>query len=65
MAWVAGIAGFILGFAGGLLLLRRWLKNVSNDELLRNKSFRIYSVFVWLVAAVTSAAAVWLYSYYY
>lgn len=65
MVWVAGVFGFICGFAGGLMLLKRWLKDRSNSELVQDKSLRTYGIFVWMIAAVTSATAVWLYKYYF
>ena len=65
MVWLVGILGFVCGFAGGLVLLNRWLKDRSNKDLMQDKSLRSYGVFVWLVAAITSATAVWLYKYYF
>ena len=66
MVWIVGIIGLIAGFGGGLACLKRWLKGTSREELLNNRDLRVrYGLFVWLVAAVTSAAAVFLYKSYF
>ncbi len=66
MIWAVGILGFICGFSAGLLCLKRWLADRSNGELLHDKNLqRTYGLFVWAVAAITSACAVWAYQYYF
>ena len=66
MVWLVGIAGFVIGFIGGIYMLKRWLKDRSNEELVTDKSLHhTYGVFVWMVAAVTSAAAIWIYKIYF
>ena len=40
--------------------------SVKEEELLTNKSLHTtYGIFVWLVAGLTSAAAVWIYKSYF
>ena len=66
MIYFVGTFGFICGFFFGQLLLLKILKNVSHDELLNNKALQWkYGSLNWLVAVLTAACAVWLYSYYF
>ncbi len=66
MVWVAGIFGFIAGFAGGQMLLLRLLKDKTRDELLNDRSLRWrYGVFNWMIAAGTCVLAIGLYRYYF
>jgi hypothetical protein len=66
MIWLVGIAGFIVGFSGGVVLLRRWLRDKTQEELMTDKSLhRTYGLFVWFAAGVTAFAAIWLYRYYF
>ncbi len=66
MVWVVGFIGFAAGFGGGLVCLKKWLKDRSTEELLNNRDLRVpYGLFVWLAATITSSAAVFLYRAYF
>lgn len=66
MVWAVGILGFVVGFVGGVNLIKRWLSDRSKEELLTDKNLHTtYGIFVWMVAGLTSAAAVWIYKTYF
>lgn len=53
MVYVFGIAGFVLGFIGGLFIIHLFLKNLSKRELLGDKSLRwTYGLAVWVFAGL-------------
>lgn len=59
MVYVIGTIGFLAGFALGVLILNGLLKDRSRAELLEDRGLKwTYGLFVWVVAAVTSYAAV-------
>lgn len=59
MVYVIGTIGFLAGFALGVLILNGLLKDRSKAELLEDNGLKwTYGLFVWIVAAVTSYAAV-------
>lgn len=63
MIYVFGIAGFILGFIGGMFVINVFLKHLSSRELVKDKSLRwTYGLAVWVFAAIGSAAGVWVYN---
>jgi hypothetical protein len=65
MIYIIGTVGFIAGFVLGQILLMRWLKEYSKEELLENKDLHWkYGFFNWVVAIVTSASSVWLYRHF-
>ena len=62
MVYIIGVIGFISGFMLGQMLLLRLLKNVSNEELMENRSLRWkYGVLNWAIAILTSVSAVHLF----
>lgn len=66
MVYLFGIIGFLGGFAAGLLVISRFLKDVGNRDLLANKSLRwTYGLAVWLAAALGACIGVWMYGRYY
>lgn len=66
MVYVVGVIGFISGFALGVIILSRLLKNRSRDELLNDRGLRFtYGLLAWAIAALTSYSAVALYKYYF
>ncbi len=63
MIFLYGIAGFVLGFMGGLFIINMFLRHYSSNELLKDKSLRwTYGVAVWLFAAIGTWGGVWLYN---
>jgi len=59
MVYVIGTIGFFAGFALGVLILNALLKDRSRAELLEDRGLKwTYGLFAWIVAAVTSYAAV-------
>jgi hypothetical protein len=53
LIYVFGIAGFVLGFVGGLFIIHLFLKNLSKRELLGDKSLRwTYGLAVWIFAGL-------------
>lgn len=66
MIYLVGTIGFICGFFLGQTILLKILRNVSNEELLDNKSLQWkYGMLNWLIAVLTAASAVWLYNMYF
>jgi hypothetical protein len=65
MIYLAGIIGFIGGFAAGQLLLMFMLRHKSNSELKQDKSLRVYGLLNWLVAILGAAAMTTLYYHYF
>ncbi len=62
MIYLFGIAGFILGFIGGLFVIALFLKGYSAKQLTRDKSLRwTYGLAVWLFGALGAGAGVWVY----
>ncbi len=65
MIYVIGTIGFFSGFSLGLFILKGLLQDRSRAELLEDRGLKwTYGLFVWIVAAVTSYAAVQSYSIY-
>jgi hypothetical protein len=65
MVYVVGFFGFLSGFALGQILLMRWLKDRSREELMSDSNLRwSYGVFNWLVAGLCSWLAVVMYNHY-
>ncbi len=63
---MAGIIGFVLGFAAGQMILMRLLKDKSRHDLLTDKNLRWkYGLFNWLIAGGTCIIAIGLYRYYF
>ncbi len=63
MIYVFAICGFILGFAGGLIVINLFLRGYNAGELLKNKSLRwTYGLAVWIFAALGAWGGVWLYN---
>lgn len=63
MIYTVGTIGFICGFFLGQIILLRLLRDVPRHELLENKGLRWkYGLLNWLVALITAASAVWLYT---
>lgn len=61
MVYVFGMIGFVLGFAGGLVVINLFLKNRAAGELVKDKSLRwSYGVAVWIFAAVGCYGGIWL-----
>ncbi len=59
MVYVAGIIGFLCGFAFGIGIINLFLRNRSKRELLNDKSLRwTYGVAVWIVAGLGAWAGV-------
>ncbi|MCK5374983.1 MAG: hypothetical protein KAJ40_06840 [Alphaproteobacteria bacterium] len=65
MIYVYGIAGFILGFIIGQMLLLFLLRGVSKEEILNDKYIHLkYGLLNWAVASLFCYGAVSLYKYY-
>ena len=65
MVYVVGFFGFLAGFALGQLLLVRWLKDRSREDLLNDRNLRwSYGVFNWLVAGLCCWLSVVMYNQY-
>lgn len=63
MIYIFGMAGFVLGFAGGLAIIRIFLKNYSKRELLQDKSLRwTYGLAVWMMSGLGIWAGIWLHN---
>ena len=66
MNWIIGILGFLGGFAGGQVLLLRWLKDKSRAELLRDKELHYkYGLLNWFIALCGAVSALWLYHHFF
>ena len=66
MVYVIGTIGFFAGFALGVFILNHLLKDRSRAELLEDRGLKwTYGLFVWIVAAVTSYAAVQSYNIHF
>jgi putative copper export protein len=62
MVYAVGIVGFVLGFALGLVLLSRWLRDKSRRELMTNRDLQYrYGLFNWMLAGLGCYVAVKLY----
>ncbi|AGH97049.1 hypothetical protein [Micavibrio aeruginosavorus] len=64
MVYGIGVAGFIGGFVLGLIALRYILKDRSKDDLLQDKSLRLYGAITWLLAALGGAVAMACYTHF-
>lgn len=63
MVYLFGAGGFILGFAGGLVIIALFLRSYSARQLIHDKSLRwTYGLAVWLCAALGTWVGVWLYN---
>jgi len=66
MVYVVGILGFLGGFALGLMILARLLKDRPAEELIHNNRLKwTYGLLNWVVAAIGSYSAVTLYNVYF
>ena len=66
MVYVVGTIGFFGGFALGVIILNRLLADRSRAELLEDRGLKwTYGLFAWIVAAVSSYAAVQSYNVYF
>lgn len=62
MVYLFGMIGFILGFAGGLVVISLFLKGYATKSLVQDKSLRwSYGLAVWIFAALGAWGGVWLY----
>ena len=62
MIYLFGIIGFILGFAGGLVIINLFLHHYPAQQLIKDKSLRwTYGVAVWIFAALGAYGGVWLF----
>jgi len=63
MIYIVSILGFIGGFLIGQLLLARFLKDVSNEDLLNDPSLHFkYGTLNWAIAIMMSVAVTHLYN---
>lgn len=66
MTTIIGIAGFIGGFALGLLLAGYMLRRRSREDLVKNKTLRwTYGLAVWVFGAAGSWGALEVYKTYF
>lgn len=66
MVYIVGLAGLLLGFAAGQLLLLMLLRNRSNKEILTDRGIKwTYGLLNWIVAGAGAYAAVLLYGIFY
>ena len=66
MIYVAGVLGFIGGFAFGLMLLTFLLRNVSKEDLLNDPYIKWkYGLLTWAVAFLGAYAGVEMYKQYF
>lgn len=66
MIYVAGVIGFIGGFALGIMLLSFMLRNVSQEDLLNDRYLRWkYGVLNWLIAVLGAYSGVHMYERYF
>lgn len=61
MIYLVGFIALLGGFALGQGLLAWLLRDRTREELLKDRSLRIYGVLNWLVAILFAAAAVSVY----
>lgn len=62
MVYLFGFIGFIVGFAGGLVVINLFLKGYSARQLAKDKSLRwTYGLAVWIFAGVGTWIGIWLY----
>ncbi len=66
MIYVVGFVGLISGFALGMMVIARLLKNVSKDDLVHDRSIRWrYGILTWLFAGLGAYSFVKMYEYYF
>ena len=66
MVYIVGVIGFIGGFVLGLMILQRWLKDRSKEDLMENDGLKwAYGVFNWLIAALGAYCSIALYNIYF
>ena len=62
MIYLFGVIGFILGFAGGMVIVNVFLHSYTARELVKNRSLRwTYGLAVWIFAGLGAWGGVWLY----
>ncbi len=62
MIYVAGVLGFLGGFALGLMLLYFLLRNVSKEDMLNDPYIKWkYGILNWIIAILGSYSAVSMY----
>jgi len=66
MVFLVGFFGFLCGFALGLLVVNRLLKDRPKNELLTDKALQLrYGLFTWMFAGAGAYCAVWLYNWHF
>jgi hypothetical protein len=66
MVYVAGIIGFIGGFAAGQMLLYFMLRHRSREELMNDKSLKWkYGILNWGMAALGAYSFIEMYKLYF
>ena len=66
MVYVVGTIGFFSGFVLGIFILNFLLRDRSRLELLEDRGLKwTYGLFAWVIAAITSYAAVQSYYIYF
>jgi hypothetical protein len=66
MIYVAGIIGFVGGFAVGQMVLFFLLRHKSNEELLRDKHLKLkYGLINWLFAVMGCYSLIEMYRFYF
>lgn len=66
MVYLFGLMGFLGGFMAGLLVINIFLRGVSRNDLLHNRSYRwTYGVAVWLFAALGVYAGLLMHARYF
>ena len=65
MVYVMGVIGFFSGFAAGLMALSFFLRHKTGQQLVSDKSLRVYGLLNWLAAVLGAMAFMRLYVVYY
>lgn len=62
MVYLFGSLGFVIGFTGGLFVIRLFLQGYSRKDLLQDKAlWWSYGTAVWVFAGLGAGAGIWLY----
>jgi len=66
MVYLVGTIGFFSGFVLGIFILNALLSDRSRRELLEDRGLKwTYGLFAWIIAGITSYAAVQSYYIYF